>query len=135
MGLVGKKFNTVSKDKMQLYMRLLYQIRMGYVDVNEPTAHQSIKYYPEEHLYDHDLSICSIGRDYEIKKLRDLVPLDFYVNTPIELTEELIRGMMMGVEDRSKMEREAVERRDQEKAMVTQQTGESFNQLHNHNEE
>lgn len=116
---------------MELYQRLLYQIRMGYVDPSKQTAHQSIRYYPEEHLYDHDLSVQSIGRNYEIKRLRDLFPIEPYLNLPIEVSDKLIQGMMMGVEERAQMEQDAAAEKDREKQLKTQQTGESFNNLHN----
>lgn len=91
---------------MLFHMRLLYQIRMGYVDLDNQNAHQSIQYYPEEHVYDHEFSIQSIGRAYEVATLKDLMPLDFYLNNPVHIVDELIEGMLIGREDKLKMEKD-----------------------------
>lgn len=128
--LVGKSDRHVDRDKLIFYSRLLYQVKMGYIDIENQTAHQSIVYQPEEHLYDHDLSYQSIGRRYTSMKLSDHITLDFYLNNPPEISDEILQGMMIGIEDREKLEEAAQEAAKAKEALAREQAAQQMNQLH-----
>lgn len=132
--LVGKDSRHVSRDRLIFYSRLLYQVKMGYVDLQNQRAHQTIEYYPEEHAYDHDLSIQSIGRNYEKMKLRDIFPMDLYLNLPPDISDELIKGLLIGIDDRSKLEEYAAAEKERLEAIKKEEAGQQFNQLHNNGE-
>lgn len=128
--LVGKSDRHVDRDKLILYSRLLYQVKMGYVDIDKQTAHQSIEYQPEEHLYDHDLSYQSIGRRYTAAKMSDHITLDFYLNNPPEVSDEVLQGMLIGIEDREKLEAAAREAKEAKEALAREEAAQQMNQLH-----
>jgi len=106
---------------------------MGYVDLEHPRAHQSIAYNVEEHLYDHDLSVRSIGRGYAMRRLKDQMPLELYLHLPIDHSEMLIEGMLMGEEERANMEKLAAERATSEEETRKAKAAQGFNDIHENN--
>lgn len=129
--LVGKSFKHIPPEKLYSYQRMLYQARMGYVDPFNPTPFDSIKYYPEEHAYEHDLSIQQVGRVYTRNKLEDVMPLKLYLDLPIDVGDELITGMTIGVKERLELEVALKEKEedDERKRLAAQSESEHFNQL------
>jgi len=132
--LVGKSDRHVARDKLIFYSRLLYQVKMGYVNLENQTAHQSIEYRPEEHVYDHDLSLQSIGRRYTSMKLGDHITFDFYANNPPEISDEVLQGMLIGLDDREKLEEDAKQREAQRQALEKEKAAQNMNQLHDNHE-
>lgn len=118
---------------MILNMRLMYQVRMGYIDLEKPTAFQSIAYSPEEHVYDHDLSIRSIGRGFAVKKIKDHMPLELYLKLPHGHSEQLLEGMMMGEEERVELEKAATEEHNRQEELSKQKAAQGFNDIHEQN--
>jgi len=131
--VVGKSTRHVSRDKMIFNMRLMYQVRMGYIDLEKANAFRSIAFSPEEHLYDHDLSIQSIGRQYQIKKIKEHMPLELYLNLPIGHAEMLLQGMMIGDEERVKLEEFAASETARAEALRKEQAAQGFNDIHEQN--
>lgn len=107
---------------------------MNYVDLNKNDPFRSIKYYPEEHVFDHDLSITSIGRNYEITRLRDILPIEPFLNLPIDITDELIQGMQIGQKQRIELEEDDQRRKEIERQKALQ-SAQNINNLHNTNGE
>lgn len=128
--LVGKSDKHVSRDKILFYNRLLYQVKMGYVDMEYQSAHQSILYRPEEHTYEHDLSLQSIGRRFSSGKIGEYISLDFYMNSLPEISDEILKGIMIGLNDRERLEKEALEAEERRKALEREQAAQNINQLH-----
>lgn len=129
--LVGHSLKDVPPDKLMFYDMMLYRIKMGYTNPFEPKAHDSIEYHPSEHVYDHDLSIVSVGRHYSANKLQDIIPLELYLKLPTEVVAGLIEGLSIGIEDRINYDlRKAQEETDAANLEKSQRAAaDSFNQI------
>jgi hypothetical protein len=75
---------------------------MGYYDRSTLKPHSSVAFIEKENEYYHPWSIDAIGHQYGWGKLKDIIPLNDYLNLPAFLVESLVKGITKGDEQRAK---------------------------------
>lgn len=131
--VVGIDTSHINAERMIFNRRAMYQIYMGYLDPSSTSLHRSIKYVPEEHAYEHPLSFMSTARHYALHQLKDLMPLEFYYNNPVEMVDEIVSGLTIGMEDRKEAEEEAKRQALLKEELAKQEAGTLMNSLHEQN--
>lgn len=78
----------------------LNRVGMGYLSADDRSPHGPVSWVAKEHNYVHPFSLKKRAFDYGFHQLKDLMPLETYLNLPADLLDDLIEGIREGSEMR-----------------------------------
>lgn len=85
-----------------MFERRLNRIGMGYTRRSDPSAHAPVSWVGEEHWFSHPWSIMKRCKDYGYHKLDKVMTIETYLNLPVDILDDVIEGIRVGSELRSK---------------------------------
>jgi hypothetical protein len=93
-------------EKQEFDQQFLHDFNMGYLTPATMTPHSSVRFIEEENKFTHPWSIKHIGQQYGYARLKDIIPLQEYLNLPAYFVEDLIEGIVTGSDRRARQEAE-----------------------------
>lgn len=75
---------------------------MGYLKKNDTSPHGPVSWVEKENSFIHPFSLKKRAFDYGFHQIKDVMPLDVYLDMPVDILDDIIEGIREGAEERMK---------------------------------
>ena len=108
-----KDFLLIQKEERRLFM-----LKYGYINIGENLSSYLV-YNDQLKDYHHPLSARAFGETFGLREYQKWIPLQDYLNMPIDLIDDVLEGVAKGNEKNLKLKAEAAKKAAQQSGGVT----------------